>query len=192
MEYELCRHIKTNGDRCNSPRLLTSAFCYFHKRLHDQHTKAIAPQRNTEVMLPVLDKSGTLVGMEPAPQQTIDIGPLEDRASVQMAISTVLNALASGRLDQSRATALLYGLQLASTNCIRKHLEHAHATNPVTEVEITPEGELLAPRCRVRTPQPRAIRKPPQRKPVAAEPQPIEPALTVSAILDQLGDQLRA
>ena len=191
MEYELCRHIKTNGDRCNSPRLLQSSFCYFHKRLHDQHAKAITPQ-STEEKRPILNTDGELIGMSNPPYPEVELGPLEDRASVQMAISTVLNALASGRLQQSRATALLYGLQLASTNCIRKHLEHAHAANPVTEVEITPEGELLAPRCHIRTHQPRAGRKPPQRKPAASETQPIEPALGVSAILDQPGNHLRA
>jgi hypothetical protein len=145
MKYRICRHIKSNGDRCQSPKLLKSEFCYFHKRLHEQHLRAIAPQRSSEVMLPVLDKSGALVGMEPAPTQTLDLGPLEDRASVQMAISTVLNALAAGRLEQSRATALLYGLQLASTNCIARRFDHAHAINPVTNVEITPEGDILAP-----------------------------------------------
>ncbi len=145
MTYRICRHIKSNGDRCQSPRLLKAEFCYFHKRLHEQHNRAIAPQRSSEVMLPILDKSGTLVGMEPAPNQALDLGPLEDRTSVQMAISTVLNALAAGRLEQSRATALLYGLQLASTNCIRQFMDHAHAVNPVTNVEITPEGDILAP-----------------------------------------------
>jgi len=32
--YQLCRHIKTNGQRCQSPALLGSAFCYFHSRVH--------------------------------------------------------------------------------------------------------------------------------------------------------------
>lgn len=150
MHYQICRHIMSNGDRCESPRLLKSTFCYFHNRLHQQHRSAIAPQRSTEVMLPVLDRSGALVGMEPTPSQTLDLGLLEDRGSVQMAISTVLNALAAGRLEQSRATALLYGLQLASTNCIRRHMDHAYATNPVHDVEITPEGDLLAPEQRAR------------------------------------------
>jgi hypothetical protein len=145
MNYRICRHIKSNGDRCQSPRLLKSEFCYFHKRLHEQHRSAIAPQRSSEVMLPVLDKSGTLVGMEPAPNQALDLGPLEDRTSVQMAISTVLNALAAGRLDKSRATALLYGLQLASANCVARRFDHAHTTYPVHDVEITPEGDILAP-----------------------------------------------
>lgn len=142
--YALCRHIKANGDRCQSPSLLTSHFCHFHHRLHQQHRLAVSGSRSSEVMLPVLDKSGTLVGMEPAPSQTLDLGPLEDRTSVQMAISTVLNALAAGRLDQSRATALLYGLQLASTNCVRLRFDHASVTYPVTDVEITPEGNALA------------------------------------------------
>ena len=145
MQYGLCRHIRSNGDQCQSPRLLKADFCYFHNRLHQQHRSAIAPQRSTEVMLPILDKSGTLVGMEPAPSQTLDLGPLEDCTSVQMAISTVLNALAAGRLEQSRATALLYGLQLASTNCIARRFDHSHAVQPVHDVEITPEGTTLAP-----------------------------------------------
>lgn len=145
MHYQICRHIMSNGDRCQSPRLLKADFCYFHNRLHQQHRSAIAPQRSSEVMLPVLDKSGTLVGMEPVPSQTLDLGLLEDRASVQMAISTVLNALAAGRLEQSRATALLYGLQLASTNCIARRFDHSYAIQPVHDLEITPEGTALAP-----------------------------------------------
>lgn len=180
MEYELCRHIKTNGDRCKSPRLQNSAFCFFHKRLHDQHRKAVAPQHTREVMLPVLDKSGTLVGMEPAPSQTLDLGPLEDRASVQMAISTVLNALASGRLEQSRATALLYGLQLASTNCIPRKMDHSHAIEPVTAVEVTAEGEVLAPEQRLQ-PHRSPRRAPARNTPISAE--------TVGQILDQLQQQ---
>jgi len=150
MPYRICRHIKSNGERCQSPRLLKAEFCYFHKRLHEQHSRAIAPQRSSEVMLPVLDKSGTLVGMEPAPTQTLNLGPLEDRTSVQIAISTVLNALATGRLEQSRATALLYGLQLASSNCISHGSDHSYAYEPVTDVEITPEGDILAPETRTR------------------------------------------
>jgi len=146
--YRICRHIRSNGDRCQSPRLLKADFCYFHNRLHQQHRSAIAPQRSSEVMLPVLDKSGTLVGMEPAPTQTLDLGPLEDRTSVQMAISTVLNALAAGRLEQSRATALLYGLQLASTNCVSRRFDHSYAVEPVSEVEVTPEGNMIAPEQR--------------------------------------------
>lgn len=148
--YRICRHIRSNGDRCQSPRLLKADFCYFHNRLHQQHRSAIAPQRSSEVMLPVLDKSGTLVGMEAAPSQTLDLGPLEDRTSVQMAISTVLNALAAGRLEQSRATALLYGLQLASTNCVSRRFDHSYAVEPVSEVEVTPEGNMIAPEQRGR------------------------------------------
>ncbi len=144
MQYAICRHIKSNGDRCQSPRLLKSAFCYFHNRLHQQHRSAISGSQSSQVMLPVLDKSGALVGMEPAPSQTLDLGPLEDRTSVQMAISTVLNALAAGRLEQSRATALLYGLQLARPTCIRRNMNHAYSTNPVRNVEITPEGDIIA------------------------------------------------
>ena len=34
MQYDLCRHIKTNGVQCQSPALAESQWCYFHSRLH--------------------------------------------------------------------------------------------------------------------------------------------------------------
>ncbi len=142
--YLLCRHIKSNGEQCGSPRLRNAELCYFHARLRDRHRAAVTPRRNAEVMLPVIDKNGALMGMEAAPEQTLDLGLLEDRTSVQMAISTVLNALAAGRLEMRRATALLYGLQLASTNCVRQHMDHGHAINPVCEVEEAQDGLALA------------------------------------------------
>jgi hypothetical protein len=146
--YKICRHIKTNGEQCNSPRLLDRDFCFFHNRMLNRHRDAVLG-RDSEVMVPVLDRSGALLGMEPAQQQTLDLGLLEDRTSVQMAISTVLNALAANRLDQRRATALLYGLQLASANCPSVHLNHGYATQPVEEVVDTPDGHAMAPEDRI-------------------------------------------
>jgi len=37
MQYELCRHIKTNGTRCKAPSLTDGLWCYFHHRLHQRH-----------------------------------------------------------------------------------------------------------------------------------------------------------
>jgi hypothetical protein len=147
--YKICRHIKTNGEQCNSPRLLDRDYCFFHHRMLNRHRDAVLGRRSAEVMLPILDKTGALVGMEPAPQQTLDLGLLEDRTSVQMAISTVLNALAAGRLHQQRATALLYGLQLASSNCPASIHNHGHAYEPVDEALDTPDGQSIAPEDRI-------------------------------------------
>jgi hypothetical protein len=128
MPYRLCRHIKTNGLQCHSPALDDGLWCYFHHRLHGRHEK----YRTTEAT------RGYLI-----PGQHIELAALEDRESVQVALSVVINALASGNLDIKRATALLYGLQLASNNARGLRTE-PFAANIVRTVEPSPEGLDLA------------------------------------------------
>ena len=126
MQYTLCRHIKTNGTRCKAPSLTDQSWCYFHHRLHHRHTAF----RHTAVV----------------PGQHIELAALEDRESVQVALSVVINALASGNLDIKRATALLYGLQLASNN-VRGLRTEPFAANIVRTIEPSPEGlDLAEPR----------------------------------------------
>ena len=36
MKNRVCRHIKTNGRRCASPRLTGRDLCYFHARIHQR------------------------------------------------------------------------------------------------------------------------------------------------------------
>lgn len=103
MQYPICRHIKTNGLQCQSPALSgsESQWCFFHNRLHQRHSH----YRYTE------NSKNRLI-----PGQHIELYPLEDAESIQVALSLVINALATGHLESKRATALLYGLQLASRN----------------------------------------------------------------------------
>ena len=126
MQFTLCRHIKTNGTRCKSPSLTDGLWCYFHHRLHQRHT-AFRPTEATR---------GYLI-----PGQHIELTALEDRESVQTALSVVINALALGQLETSRATALLYGLQLASNNAARLRTE---PSNTIRTLEPSPEGLDLA------------------------------------------------
>jgi hypothetical protein len=128
MSYPLCRHIKTNGLQCHSPALDNGQWCYFHRRLYGRHEK----YRHNEAT------RGYLL-----PGQHIELVALEDRESVQVALSVVINALASGNLDIKRATAILYGLQLASNNARGLHLE-PFAANVVRAIEPSPEGLDLA------------------------------------------------
>jgi hypothetical protein len=128
MQYELCRHIKTNGLQCKAAALNGGIWCYFHHRLHQRHTAF----RSTEAT------RGYLI-----PGQHIELTTLEDRESVQVALSVVINALAVGKLDTKRATALLYGLQLASNNARGLRIEPI-ATSVVRTVEPSPEGLDLA------------------------------------------------
>jgi hypothetical protein len=128
MQYPLCRHIKTNGLQCQAPSLSESQWCYFHSRLHQRHTS----YRPTEAT------RGYLI-----PGQHVELTALEDRESVQVALSVVINALATGQLDTKRATALLYGLQLASHNAIGLHTK-PYAPDIVRTALPTPDGLDLA------------------------------------------------
>src|SRR5438874_1792238 len=128
MQLTLCRHIKTNGTRCQSPSLTDGLWCYFHHRLHQRH--------NT--FHPTPATRGYLI-----PGQHIELSTLEDRESVQVALSVVINALATGQLDTKRATALLYGLQLASNNAGNLRTE-PNPVNAVRTIEPSPEGLDLA------------------------------------------------
>jgi hypothetical protein len=128
MQLALCRHIKTNGTRCKAPSLSDGTWCYFHHRLHQRHT----------AFRPTAASRGYLI-----PGQHIELSTLEDRESVQVALSVVINALATGQLDIKRATALLYGLQLASNNAARLQTT-PYAPDVVRSIEPSPEGLDLA------------------------------------------------
>ena len=89
MKYPLCRHIRTNGRRCQSPSLTGNIWCFFHQRLHrPSHTRT---RRDIAI---------------PAPG---------DRQAIQTALATVIDSLATRRIETRRATALLYALQLAGS-----------------------------------------------------------------------------
>ena len=77
-DYPLCRHIKTNGIQCKSPALTAGLYCFFHKRLYARHN----PFRNTPVGHAAM-----------IPGHHIQLEPLEDSESVQIALSVVINAL---------------------------------------------------------------------------------------------------
>ncbi len=127
MSYPLCRHILTSGRRCKAAALNAGVWCYFHQHMHQSHK----PYRQTEAT------RGYLI-----PGQHLELAPLEDRQSIQLALSVVINALATGNLDSKRATALLYGLQVASMNSA--HLDSAPGGEAVRTATANPEGLNLA------------------------------------------------
>src|SRR5271156_6800797 len=103
-QFPICRHIKTNGLQCHAPALTGGQWCYFHNRLHTRHSRFRPNDANREYFNRGRD---------------LELCALEDRESVQLAISVVINALATNAIETKRATALLYGLQLASANAVR-------------------------------------------------------------------------
>jgi hypothetical protein len=117
--YQLCRHIKTNGKRCQSPALVGTAFCYYHTRTH----MMAAPNylKFDDLKLPLL----------------------EDSASVQVAISKITDAFACSRIDARRAGLLLYAVQIASQNIDRaSDRENSEIVHSMT---VTNQGDEMAP-----------------------------------------------
>jgi hypothetical protein len=113
-----CRHIKTSGGKCGSPALRGKPYCYFHARLKQRAARPASPYL------------------------ALELPALEDRGSIQIAISEVVSALADARIEPKRAGILLYALQIASSNA--RHSEEIVSSNSVEEVVQTEEGEEMA------------------------------------------------
>ena len=125
MQYPLCRHIHTSGIQCGSPSLAGRKFCYFHDRQRVLHKNF---QYTGEAR--VYYDRGTCV----------EVGSIEDRTSIQMALSTIVNALSVNQIDVKRANAMLYGLQLATMNLPRKGTLTPEPDQVVRDLVTTAEG----------------------------------------------------
>ena len=135
----ICRHIKTNGERCGSPALTSQAFCYFHRNLTARHPR---PVPEIPTIIHPLDPT-----REPHPattQPTLNLPALEDPEAIQLAASLIIGALARNTLDTKRAATLLYGLQVASANA-RNVKQFPRLDYLVTETTLTPTGDEIAP-----------------------------------------------
>jgi hypothetical protein len=84
-----CQHLFMNGEQCGSPRVRGRKLCYMHERIEE--TKA--------------DK--------------LDLGPIEDPDSIQVAIRKLQGAIIEGKLDHWQVGQLAYTIQLAAWNVTR-------------------------------------------------------------------------
>ncbi|MBX6360423.1 MAG: hypothetical protein IRZ03_10150, partial [Acidobacterium ailaaui] len=130
--YHECRHILPNGKRCQSPALRNHDFCYFHS-VHRVRPDA---EVTSDLQLP----------------------PLEDPDAIQLALSQLAQAIASGRMEVRRARTLAMVLRIASQNfrhtlAARQQLENKPQEEepkiyqPETVRETCPhaDGTLIAP-----------------------------------------------
>ena len=77
----------------------------------------------------------------------IKLPMLEDSASIQVAISQIIAAFLSSRIDARRTGLLLYALQIASQNIDRASYRKDPET--VHSMTVTGEGDELAPETEV-------------------------------------------
>src|SRR6195952_3195228 len=101
----VCRHIFTDGRRCQSPTLRGAAgpehFCYYH------HT--------TRRPIPTTELRRRRACREP-----FHLPLPEDRSAIQHAIGEVIQKLAANEIDSRRASILLHGLRIATLNLPKK------------------------------------------------------------------------
>lgn len=144
MPASICRHVRANGTRCGSPALRGQPLCYFHRRerlRYPNRPQAPAALTPAEVHLMHTDPlTAEYYGLSQKTRAELDFPPLEDRASIQVALSMLVAALGRGQVDSKRAGLMLYGLQVASANV--RNLEPA--ADSITEV-IDEDGHDLAP-----------------------------------------------
>jgi hypothetical protein len=96
----VCRHIHASGLRCGSPCLRGEHFCYYHHT--SRRPIQLRPRPTQENFIPH-DAAFILSG-------------LEDRPSIQLAISEVVTQIAANQIDHGRARLLLYAFRIASNN----------------------------------------------------------------------------
>jgi hypothetical protein len=122
----LCRHIFTDGRRCGSPALREQHFCYYH---YAHRTPVLANVRRRQ------------------PRSGFDLtrlDGLDNRTSIQLAVSEVLGRVADNSIELKRGWLLLYGLQIAGNNLRRAQPAEE---NPLADsiVEDATHGQLAAP-----------------------------------------------
>jgi hypothetical protein len=116
----LCRHVHTDGHRCGSPALRAQNFCYYHDRQR---------LRNA----PLAGRMGIF-----------RMQPIDDRAAIQIALFDILSRLTAGDLDNKRASILLYGLQIASSNLAARDKQQP-TTQPIESLTTDHQNGDLAP-----------------------------------------------
>jgi hypothetical protein len=127
MPYELCCHVKTNGLRCESPALTDEFWCFFHHRLLTRH-------RNIRAI------------KSESPQPNLQLPPLEDRESIQLALSLIFEAIATGVLAEKRAVVLLRVIAIASRNVVGTGIQPWEIDDLVRSYCPTLDGHPLAGR----------------------------------------------
>jgi hypothetical protein len=150
---QLCRHVQTNGARCRQLALRSQPLCYYHQNRQPRRRRSILqPQTQFQTQLQTLDY-GSIPVTQPEICEPIQVLFPEDRASIQINLFRVLEALASNRIDLRTANSMTYNIQVSMSNLAHKPLIESQPANApesaaapiVQRIILTPEGDELAP-----------------------------------------------
>jgi len=142
--YPECRHLYVTGRRCGSPALRDQTLCYYHARTQKRHRKAVSDNL-TMIHELITDENGKpILTLAPKDRPIFDFPPIEDRESIQVAVSMIINALGRNVIDPKRAASILYALQIAAA-VTRPDDDNAAKFIPETDPVLSPDGPDLAP-----------------------------------------------
>ena len=96
-EVRTCDHMREDGTFCGSPAMRHRKYCYYHLRHRARRLAMARAAARREVWM-------------------LDVPSLDDLASVQSALTQVLQALAAHLLEPRIASLMLRGLALAANN----------------------------------------------------------------------------
>ena len=148
---EYCRHVRANGTRCRSLALQGQTRCHWHRDLRERHRTINPPSDGTTNIIHPLNFDPGKLQREPllAEYYSNTRGPLElhfpaleDRQSIQLALSMLITALGLNRIEPKRAGMMLYGLQVASANARTLPASYGHIVTTTVRDE---SGDELAP-----------------------------------------------
>ncbi len=117
-----CQHIKANGTQCGSPALRREALCFYHRDARPERVEVRGEngQACGQVLVPVF----------------------EDAGSIQTMVRQVVMLVLEGKIDNKKASTVLYALQIASSNLKRMEAEKPRAAQVVVDTEKVAETPL--------------------------------------------------
>jgi hypothetical protein len=118
--FQECRHIMPSGSRCHAAALREMPYCYFHATLHRRANRKNRPA-----------------------SEPLQIPVLEDAGAIQIALSQIVDALGSSRIDPRRAALLLSAIRVAASVIPRSSADNP--ASPVRAFSCEDDGEVLAP-----------------------------------------------
>jgi hypothetical protein len=124
-----CEYIKPNGEFCGSPALRGRDYCHWH-------LTCVARRLRAEKQQATADRT------------PLELPPLEDANSIQLAIMMVTDAMLHDRIGPKKSGQLLYALQLASSNlkqgvCFQPGKQAAGSKQATEDDEQEPEAVTL-------------------------------------------------
>jgi hypothetical protein len=111
-----CHHVKANGCLCRAIPLRDEDYCYFHMLTRDRLRRQRQAAREN---------------------RPLQVGILEDRDAIQLALGDLANAVLNGAIDSARGYLVLQTLQTAARNSRDELFDLGHEENRF--VEFSPE-----------------------------------------------------